>query len=68
MFDARIGYAIYGPPQRPLDQIVLQMRAGGEVWAVGRRIGNNAEQFAQAGQSPVDSSLSRGTETPTRLK
>jgi Rieske Fe-S protein len=45
-YDARTGYVIYGPPPRPLDQIVLQMRAGGELWAVGRRSGGelNAEQ------------------------
>lgn len=46
VYDARTGYVVYGPPPRPLDQIVLQMRAGGEVWAVGRRPGDdlNAEQ------------------------
>jgi Rieske Fe-S protein len=46
IYDARTGYVVYGPPPRPLDQIVLQMRAGGEVWAVGRRAGGdlNAEQ------------------------
>ena len=40
-YDSRTGYVIYGPPPRPLDQIVLQVRAGGEVWAVGRAIGSN---------------------------
>jgi Rieske Fe-S protein len=40
-YDARTGYVIYGPPPRPLDQIVLQMRAGGEVWAVGKSVGSN---------------------------
>ncbi len=46
VYDARTGYVVYGPPPRPLDQIVLQMRAGGELWAVGRRTGSdlNAEQ------------------------
>lgn len=39
VYDARTGYVVYGPPPRPLDQIVLQMRAGGELWAVGRRSG-----------------------------
>jgi Rieske Fe-S protein len=39
-YDARTGHVIYGPPPRPLDEIVLQMSAGGEVWAVGTRIGN----------------------------
>ena len=58
MFDARIGYVIYGPPVRPLDQIVLQMRAGGEVWAVGKRIGRNAERFCERPQTDGNSSLS----------
>jgi nitrite reductase/ring-hydroxylating ferredoxin subunit len=40
-YDARTGYEMYGPPPRPLDQIVLQMRAGGEVWAVGKSVGSN---------------------------
>jgi len=39
-YDAHTGYVMFGPPLRPLDQIVLQMRAGGEVWAVGKRIGS----------------------------
>ena len=37
VYDSRTGYVMYGPPPRPLDQIVLQMRAGGQVWAVGKR-------------------------------
>jgi Rieske Fe-S protein len=41
IYDSRTGYVVYGPPPRPLDQIVLQMRAGGEVWAVGRTAGSN---------------------------
>jgi len=41
VYDARTGYVVYGPPPRPLDQIVLQMRAGGELWAVGRRSGGD---------------------------
>jgi Rieske Fe-S protein len=46
VYDGRTGYVVYGPPPRPLDQIVLQMRGGGELWAVGRRTGGdlNAEQ------------------------
>ena len=59
MFDARIGYVMYGPPQRPLDQVVLQMRGGGEVWAVGKRIGSNAEKFTQ-GRQQSDASFSEG--------
>lgn len=37
-YDAKTGFVIFGPPPRPLDSIVLQMRAGGEVWAVGKTI------------------------------
>jgi Rieske Fe-S protein len=39
-YDASTGYVMFGPPPRPLDQVVLQMRGGGEVWAVGKRIGS----------------------------
>lgn len=35
-FDVKSGFVVNGPPRRPLDEIILQMR-GGEVWAVGRR-------------------------------
>jgi cytochrome b6-f complex iron-sulfur subunit len=41
VYDGRTGYVLYGPPPRPLDQIVLEMRAGGEVWAVGKRLGGD---------------------------
>ena len=37
-FDVQTGFALYGPPTQPLDQITLQMRSGGEIWAVGRTI------------------------------
>jgi Rieske Fe-S protein len=40
VYEATTGFVIYGPPPRPLDQIVLQMRAGNEVWAVGRTVGD----------------------------
>ena len=33
-YDVKSGSVLYGPPQRSLDQVFLQMR-GGEVWAVG---------------------------------
>ena len=46
-FDTRLGYVVNGPPQRPLDHIVLQMRAGGEVWATGKSISRNDERFAR---------------------
>ena len=39
-YDGRMGHVIFGPPQRPLDQIVLEMRAGGHLWAVGKNRGN----------------------------
>jgi len=35
-YDARTGQVMYGPPPRPLDQILLHIRAGGELWAVGQ--------------------------------
>jgi len=41
-YDARTGLVIFGPPPRPLDPIVLQMQAGGEVWAVGKGLGMNS--------------------------
>jgi len=41
VYDSRTGYVMYGPPPRPLDQVILQMRAGGEVWAVGKRSGGD---------------------------
>jgi Rieske Fe-S protein len=40
VYDARTGSVIYGPPPRPLDEIILQMRAGGELWAVGKLAGS----------------------------
>jgi Rieske Fe-S protein len=36
-YDVQTGGVLFGPPPRPLDQIVLEVRANGEVWAVGRR-------------------------------
>ena len=46
-YDARMGYVMFGPPRRPLDQIVLQVRAGGQVWAVGRSLSRNAELITE---------------------
>lgn len=46
-FDARMGHVMFGPPRRPLDEIVLQVRAGGELWAVGKGIRGNPEITAQ---------------------
>ena len=39
-YDARMGHVMFGPPKRPLDEIVLEMRAGGYIWAVGRSTRN----------------------------
>ena len=41
IYDSRNGYVMIGPPPKPLDQIVLQVRGGGEVWAVGKRPGGD---------------------------
>jgi len=40
-YDARTGFVLNGPPLRPLDLIALQIRAGSEVWAVGRTVGSS---------------------------
>lgn len=39
-FDMKTGAVLYGPPPRPLDKIELEVKANGEVWAVGRKAGN----------------------------
>ena len=39
-YDAKTGQVIFGPPPRPLDQIILQVRRGGELWAVGQTAGS----------------------------
>jgi hypothetical protein len=39
---------MFGPPRRSLDEIVLQMRAGGQLWAVGRSLGRDAELITEA--------------------
>ncbi len=41
-YSAQTGLVLYGPPLRPLGLIVLQVRAGGEVWAVGRGVVSGA--------------------------
>ena len=46
-FDARVGQVMFGPPRRPLDQIVLQVRAGGQLWAVGKSFAGNADMIAK---------------------
>jgi nitrite reductase/ring-hydroxylating ferredoxin subunit len=40
-YDSRTGFVMFGPPKRALNPIFLEMRAGGEVWAVGKGIGGD---------------------------
>ena len=40
-FDVTTGNVLYGPPPRPLDRVELEVREGGEVWAIGRKAGND---------------------------
>lgn len=40
-YEVHTGDVLFGPPPRPLDQVVLEVRNGGEVWAVGRKVGEN---------------------------
>jgi Rieske Fe-S protein len=40
-FDVTTGNVLYGPPPRPLDRIELEVREGGELWAIGRKAGND---------------------------
>ena len=46
-YDVQMGYVMFGPPRRPLDIVVLQVRAGGQVWAIGKSYGRNAELIAR---------------------
>lgn len=46
-YDARIGQVMFGPPRQPLDMIVLQVRGGGQIWAVGKSFGRNTEMIAR---------------------
>jgi nitrite reductase/ring-hydroxylating ferredoxin subunit len=50
-YDAQTGFVLNGPPPRPLDLIVLQMRTGGEVWAVGRRVGSSERNSSSSAAS-----------------
>ena len=45
-FDARMGHVMFGPPRRPLEIIILQVRAGGQLWAIGKSFGRDAEIHA----------------------
>jgi len=35
-YDLQTGDSLFGPPRRPLTRISLELRPGGEVWAVGK--------------------------------
>ena len=39
-YETRMGRVMFGPPRRSLDEIVLEVRAGGHLWAVGKNPGN----------------------------
>lgn len=41
-FDVRTGAVLYGPPPRPLDRVVVEVR-GGDVWATGMVKGGEGE-------------------------
>lgn len=47
-FDARMGHVMFGPPRRPLEEIILQVRAGGQLWAIGKGPSRDAEIITQA--------------------
>jgi len=47
-FDARMGYVMFGPPRRPLDEIMLQVRAGGQLWATGKSFGREGEVITES--------------------
>ena len=35
-FDVVTGNVLYGPPPRPLERVLIEVRPGGEVWAIGK--------------------------------
>lgn len=47
-FDARMGHVMFGPPRRPLEVIILQVRAGGQLWAIGKSFRRDAEIITQS--------------------
>ncbi len=44
-FDVKTGGVLYGPPPRPLDRVVVEVR-GGEVWATGLIRGGGEHEHA----------------------
>lgn len=53
-FDARMGHVMFGPPRRPLEEIILQMRAGGQLWAIGKSFRRDAELITRAVEEGVN--------------
>lgn len=47
-FDARMGQVMFGPPRRPLEEIILQVRAGGQLWAIGKDFRTDLEISTRA--------------------
>ena len=45
-YDMRAGQVVFGPPRRPLDEVVLQVRAGGQIWAVGKSFARSPDIIA----------------------
>ena len=44
-FEVQTGKVLYGPPPRPLDRVEIEVREGGEVWAIGRKAGGDHESI-----------------------
>jgi Rieske Fe-S protein len=47
VFDAELGQVLFGPPQRALEQIILAVRGGGQVWAIGKEYPENWAENAK---------------------
>jgi len=41
-YELQTGFVLNGPPTRALSQILLHMRSGGELWAIGRSISRDS--------------------------
>jgi len=49
-YDVRMGRVIFGPPRTPLDEIFLEIRSGGQIWAIGKTFGRDSEMIARSPQ------------------
>jgi Rieske Fe-S protein len=47
-FDARMGHVMFGPPRQPLEVIILRVRAGGQLWAIGKRFRTDADVITES--------------------